>query len=348
MILPQTSSAVLSLMILSLLCLGSWASMFKLAGRWRFELFYFDFAFGLVVAAMIYAFTVGNLGYDGFTFFDDLQHAGKRQWLYGFMAGLLFNLANMLLMGAVSVAGMAVAFPMTMGVAVVLATATGFVSRPAGNSLLVSLGCLLVLTSVLLNAVSYRMSSMQKFEELARAGQVKSTRRPNAVKGILLAVVSGLIMGSFGPLLDKARAPDVGLGPYAIVGLFALGIFLTTPVFNVFFMNLPVAGESLDFGAYFSSKPKQHILGIIAGFIWCTGILASTVAISVPEQLQGGQVQRYLLTQAWPLVAALWGMLLLREMKGSDIRIKVMGLLMLVLYLCGLTMIAMAPLYLKS
>ena len=348
MILPQTSSAVLILMILSLLCLGSWAAMFKLAGRWRFELFYFNFATGLILAAVIYSFTVGNLGYDGFTFLDDLQHAGKRQWLYGFMAGLLFNFANMLLMAAVSVAGMAVAFPMAMGVAVVLSTATGFASRPAGNTLLVGLGCLLLLTSVLLNAVSYRISSTQRFEEYARSGHAKSTRRPNAIKGILLAVISGLIMGSFTPLLDKARTGDLGLGPYSIVGLFAFGIFMTTPVFNVFFMNLPVAGDPVDFGAFFSSKLKQHILGIVAGFIWCTGALAAMVAASVPEQLQGGQVERYVMGQGWPLIAALWGMLVFREFKGSDIRLKVMGVLMLVLYLCGLTMIAMGPLYLKT
>src|ERR1041385_3329288 len=114
MILPQTYPLVLTLLILSFVCLGSWPAMFKMAGKWRFELFYFDFAFGLIVAALIYAFTVGNLGFDGFNFLDDLQHAGKRQWLFGFLAGVIFNFANMLLMGAVSVAGMSIAFPMSM------------------------------------------------------------------------------------------------------------------------------------------------------------------------------------------------------------------------------------------
>jgi len=122
MILPQSYPAVLFLMVLSLLCLGSWASFFKFAGRWRFELFYLDFAIGLLLASVIYAFTVGNLGYDGFNFIDDLQHAGKRQWMYVFIAGLIFNFGNMLLMGAVSVSGLAVAFPMGLGVALLLAT----------------------------------------------------------------------------------------------------------------------------------------------------------------------------------------------------------------------------------
>jgi glucose uptake protein len=332
-------------MILSLLCLGSWASMFKFAGRWRFELFYLDFALGLFVAVLIYAFTVGNLGYDGFNFLDDLQHAGKRQWLYAFLAGLIFNFANMLLMAAVSVAGIAVAFPMTLGVALIVATAAGFVSRPASNMLLVTLGCLLLLTSVALNAVSYRMTKLQRWEEYARSGQAKSTRRPSTVKGIVLAVVSGLLMASFTPLLDSARAGDLGLGPYALAGMFALGMFLTTPVFGVFFMNLPVEGNPVDFTSYFKSKPKQHILGVLGGVIWCTGMLAEMIAASVPEQIQGPQVQRYLMAQAWPLVAALWGMIVLREFKGTDGRQKVMAVLMLVLFLCGLGMIAMGPLY---
>src|SRR5215472_17070660 len=119
MILPQTYDVVL---VLILICLGSWASMFKLAGKWRFELFYFDFAVGLALAAVIFAFTVGNLGFDGFNFLDDLQHAGKRQWLFGLLAGVIFNFANMLLMAAVSVSGLAVAFPMGMGMALLLGT----------------------------------------------------------------------------------------------------------------------------------------------------------------------------------------------------------------------------------
>src|ERR1035441_6828628 len=125
MILPQSYPAVLFLMVLSLLCLGSWASLFKFAGKWRFELFYLDFAIGLLLASVIFAFTLGNIGYDGFNFLDDLQHAGKRQWMYIFIAGLIFNFGNMLLMAAVSVAGLSVAFPMGMGGALLLGSGLG-------------------------------------------------------------------------------------------------------------------------------------------------------------------------------------------------------------------------------
>jgi glucose uptake protein len=332
-------------MILSLLCLGSWAAMFKLAGKWRFELFYFDFAVGLALAALIYAFTVGNLGFDGFSFLDDLQHAGKRQWLFGFLAGVIFNFANMLLMAGVSVAGLSVAFPMSMGVAMLVGTLMSVIARAGANPLLMGVGCLLLFTSVLVNALSYRFLGLQQHEEQARAGQAKSTRRPSSAKGVIISMVSGVLMGSFGPLLEKARAGEVGLGPYALAAMFACGVFLTTPVFNIFFMNLPVEGDPVDLAMFFELNLKQHLLGFFAGMLWFTGVLSAMITGSVPDQIQGDQVSRAILLQAWPLLAALWGILVFRELKGAEGRIKFMSLLMLALFLCGMAMIALAPIY---
>jgi glucose uptake protein len=348
MILPQSYPAVLILMILSLLCLGSWASAFKFAGRWRFEMFYFDFAIGLLVASIIYAFTVGNLGYDGFSFLDDLQHAGKRQWMYGFMAGMIFNLGNMLLMAAVSVMGLSVAFPMTMGIALLVGTGVSFAGRAAGNTLLMGMGCALVFTSFVVSAILYRMMAVARHEALARSGQAKSTKRPNPLKGIILALVGGILIGSFVGLLDKARLGDLGLGAYALSAVFAFGVFFSSFVFNIFFMNLPVEGDPLDFGVYFSGRLKQHILGLVAGVVWLTGILAAMVGTSVPESLQPPPLTRYLLLEAAPVLAALWGILVFREFKGGDVRVKTLGFLMLVLFLCGLVMIGLAPLYLRK
>jgi glucose uptake protein len=156
MLLPQTYAAAMILMVLSMLCLGVWVSALRLAGRWRFEVFYFDFAFGLLIAAVIYAFTMGNLGYDGFNFLDDLQHAGKRQWLFCFAAGMIFNFANILLVAAVSVAGMAAAFPMAMGTALILGTALGFATTRAANTMMLLLGCAMLFTAVVANAIAYR------------------------------------------------------------------------------------------------------------------------------------------------------------------------------------------------
>lgn len=342
MILPQSYPAVLFLMVLSLLCLGSWASAFKFAGKWRFELFYLDFAIGLLLAAVILAFTLGNIGYDGFNFLDDLQHAGKRQWMWGFLAGLIFNLGNMLLIAAVSVSGLAVAFPMGMGLALLLATGLGMAGRPAGNSPLLGLGCLLILTSIVVNAVSYRIMGVARHEALARAGQAKSTRRPSPVKGIILALVAGLFLAGFSPIVEKAREGDLGLGPYALGFIFAAGVFLSSFVFDIFFINLPVEGEPVEFGAYLKGKMKQHLAGLGSGFVCLTGMVLAWVCASVPAAIQGEPALRSLMAQGSPVLAALWGILVFREFKNSDVRVKVLGTLMLVLFVCGLAMIGLA------
>jgi glucose uptake protein len=343
MILPQSYQAVLFLTVLSLLCLGSWASAFKFAGKWRFELFYLDFAIGLLLAAVAFAFTLGNIGYDGFNFLDDLQHAGKHQWVWGFLAGLIFNFGNMLLIAAVSVSGLAVAFPMAMGLALLLASGLGMASRPAANLLLLGLGCLLILTSIVLNAVTYRIMGVATHEALARAGQAKSTRRPSPVKGIILALLAGLFLACFTPLVEKAREGEMGMGPYALGFLFAVGVFLSSFVFDIFFINLPVEGEPVEFGAYLKGKMTQHLAGFGSGFVCFTGMLLAWVCASVPAAIQGEPTLGSILAQGSPVLAALWGILVFREFKNSDVRVKVLGTLMLVLFVCGLAMIGLAP-----
>ncbi|MCX6631799.1 MAG: hypothetical protein NTW28_29675 [Candidatus Solibacter sp.] len=348
MILPQSYPAVLFLMVLSLLCLGSWASFFKFAGKWRFELFYLDFAIGLLLASVIFAFTAGNIGYDGFNILDALQNAGKRQLLYAFLGGMIFNLGNMLLMAAVSVSSLAVAFPMGMGMALLLGTGLGIAGRPAGSALLLGLGCLLILTSILVNAVSYRIMGVAQHEALARAGRAKSTRRPSPLKGILLALMAGLLIGGCIPLVEKARQGDLGLGPYAVGLVFAVAVFLSSFVFDNFFMNLPVEGAPLEFGGYFDGRLKQHLSGLASGFIWYTGMVLAWVCTSVPEAIQGEPMLRFILAQGSPVLAALWGIVVFREFKNSDARVKLMGMLMPALFLCGLAMIGLAPLFLRK
>lgn len=348
MILPQTSSLVLTLMVLSLLFLGAWSSMFKAAGKWRFELFYFDFAFGVLLAAVICSFTWGDLGYDGFSFVDDLQHAGKRQWLFCFLAGVIFNLGNMLLMGAVSIAGISVAFPIAMGIGVMFSAALGILVKSGGNPTLVMLGCALIFTAVVVSAMAYRINAVQKHEQLARAGVAKSTRRPNPVKGIIIAMAGGILMGSIGGMIARAREGEIGLGPYATAALFGGGVFFSSFIFNIFFMNLPVDGQPVDFTAYFKSRPFQHVMGLLGGVLWFSGVVSGMVATQVPEALQPGPMVRLFLSQASPVVAALLGIIVWRELKESDMRVKVLAALMVILFLCGLAMIGLSPMYVRK
>jgi glucose uptake protein len=343
MILPQTYAATLFLMILSMICWGSWANLYKMAGKWRFELFYFDYAIGLLITAVVVALTAGSMGFDGFSLMDDLMHAGRHQWFFGLAGGVVFNLANMLLMAAIAVAGMSVAFPVGIGLALIIGVGLNYLIKPAGNPALLFTGCVLVLVAILVDAFAYDALGKLRHERLARAGKAKSTRRPTSLKGVILALVSGLLMGSFFPLLEKGKEGENGLGPYAIALLFAVGVFLSTFVFNLFFMNLPVEGEPLELTAIFSSRPKQHLMGLAGGAIWCVGGIAAFVAASAPSEVHVGPAISYAMGQGSTLISALWGLLVWKEFADADTKIKSLIAVMLALFAIGLTLIALAP-----
>jgi len=351
MTLPHTYLAALLITILSMLCWGSWANTFKLAGKWRFELFYFDFAIGVMLGALIYAFTLGTLGFDGFLFMDDLMHTGRRQWFDGFMGGVIFNLANMLLVAAISLAGMAVAFPIGIGMALIIGVVWNYAIKPVGNPQLLFFGCAIIVAAIVVDAIAYRALGALKFEQMAKAGKVKSTRKRVSIKGVILSILCGLLMGSFFPLVTMGRASDlggtageIGMGPYAIGVVFALGVLASTPVFNLFFMNLPVQGEPVEIPAYFRGSLKDHLLGWLGGIIWMTGGMANFVASSAPAEVQVGPATSDALGQGATMVSALWGLLVWKEFEGADARIKMFLVLMMFLFVAGLTVVAIAPL----
>ncbi len=342
MILPQTYLAALLVMILSMLCWGSWANTYKVSG-WRFELYYFDFAFGLLAAALLIAMTAGSMGFDGFTFYDDLFHAGKRQWAFGFAGGVVFNLANMLLISAIAVAGMAVAFPIGIGLALIIGVALNYLIKPAGDPRMLFGGCALILAAILVCSAAYRSISNLRHEEEARAGRAKSTRRPGITKGVVLALASGVLMGLFFPLVEKGQEGELGLGPYAIAFVFAVGVFLSTLVFNLFFMNLPIQGEPLELRDYFQGRFKAHLMGWLGGAIWVTGGIAAFTAASA-DAVHIGPAVSYAMGQGATLVSALWGVLVWKEFRGAGAEAKALLALMFVLFALGLALVSVAPL----
>jgi glucose uptake protein len=352
MILPHTYFATLLIVFLSMICWGSWANTQKMAGKWRFELFYFDYAFGVMLTALILAFTFGSLGYDGFSFMDDMLNAAKRLTALGFGAGVIFNLANMLLVAAIAVAGLSVAFPVGIGLALIIGVIWNYIIKPQGNPILLFTGCALVVGAIVVDALAYRGVEAIKQEQRAVAGKAKSTRKKVSLKGVFLSLTSGVLMGSFYPLVVMAKSNewggtggDNGLGPYGIGVVFALGIFVSTFVFNLFFMNLPVEGEPLEIPDYFKGSVKQHMLGLVGGSVWCIGTVANFVGSSAPEEVQVGPAISLALGQGAAMVSALWGLWVWKEFAGADSRIKSLVLVMFVLFLAGLGMVAVAPLY---
>ena len=344
MILPQTHAIALLLMIASVLCWGLWANTFKMGGNWRYELYYFDFAIGLGLAALLLGLTVGNLGFDGFSLEDDLLHAGKRQWLYAFGSGVLFNFGNEMLTGSMSVAGMAAAFPIGIGLALVLGALLNQVNRPGGSAALLVMGCALVIAAIVVASAAYAMMGSARREAEARARAAPGTpRRRVSLKGVFLALIGGLFLGAFYPLTKKAQDPDVGLGPYATVLIFAVGVVLSTCIFNLFFLNLPVQGRPIEIWDYFKVKPKMHLLGMLGGALWCCGAIANFVASAAPAEAQISANVGYAAAQGSALLAALCGIVIWREYKGADMRVKMMNFLVFLFYGGGLALILLAP-----
>ena len=336
MIIPGTYIAALLLTVLTMLCWGSWANTFKLAGKWRFELFYFDYSLGVLVAALVAAFTFGSFG-DELSFRDNMDMAGKTQMAYAFAGGVVFNLANMLLVAAISLAGMAVAFPVAIGLALVIGVCWNYFLNPQGNPWLLAGGVALVVVAIVIDALAYAAHA---------AAQRKGKTRKGGARGLLLCLVSGLLMGSFYPLVAiSMRGEIVGLIPYSASVVFAIGVFLSTFLFNLYFMNLPVEGPTLKIGAYFRGTRRQHLLGLAGGMIWSIGAVSNFVASSAPKAVHVGPAISYAIGQGATLVSALWGLLVWKEFAGASPKVRLRLALMLIFFVLGLALLSLAPLF---
>ncbi len=366
MIIPATYAVALLLMILSMLCWGSWANTFKLAGQWRFELFYLDYSLGVLLAAALAAVTFGSMG-DELSVRDNLSIASRHNMAYALAAGVIFNLANMLLVAAISIAGMAVAFPVGIGLALVIGVIWNYILNPQGNLILLACGVILVMIAIVVDALAYsahertrpalrpvaatpvaasRGSSRSSRSSRSSSVQAAPARRGGA-RGILLSLLSGVLMGSFYPLVEVSKTGDLGLGPYSVAVIFAIGVFVSTFIFNIYFMNLPVEGEPVAFYQYFRGTGRQHLLGILGGMIWCAGAITNFVAASAPKSVQVGPAISYAIGQGATMVSALWGLLVWHEFRGAVPRVRLLLGLMLAFFIGGLALLSLAPLFTK-
>jgi glucose uptake protein len=348
MILPSSYSVILIVLIAGMLSWGTWANTLKAAGRkWRFELYYFDFAVGVVIAATLIALTFGNLGFDGFSFKDDLQLAGKRQDLFAFGAGAIFNLGNMLLLAALSLLGMAIAFPVGMGFALVVGVLWNYALNPGGNGILMFTGAAVVIGAVVSGVVAYRAYTSGPLP-IANSTQSMAKKTGANSIGIALALAGGLMLGSFAPIVQMARTGENGLGPYSCGFIFAVGLLFSTFVYNLFFMNLPVNGEPLEMAEYFRAPLKKHSLGILGGIIWYIGAIASLLASRVEGAASVQPSVGYAFSQTGIIIAAICGLFLWREFADADSKVKTWLGLMLVLLAIGIGLVSsssIAPAY---
>jgi glucose uptake protein len=366
MTIPGSYFLSLILLILGLVCWGSWGNTLKLTGpKWRFELFAYDFAIGVLLAASLAALTFGSLSLDGFTIWDDLRLAGKHQDVYALMGGALFSLANMMLLGAITVTGMAVAFPVCLGTALVTGVAISYAGHAAESPLLAIAGAAAMTAAVVFAAVAWKKhtaiqtaaaqaaaSALSAEQSIAPAktpaktkSKKSSRRKASAAKGLGLGIVGGLLMGAYIPFLDLAKEGENGLGPYTAVLIFAVGAAFSTFVCNLFFMNLPIQGPPLEFSQYLTGTPKEHGLGILGGMIWCTGTVAFLVAGRAEGAALVSPTVTYGIESAAVVIAAIWGLVAWKEFGDAEGTIRLLLGAMLLLLVAGIGVVSMAPVY---
>lgn len=348
---------------ITMLCWGSWGNAQKAAGKtWRFELFYWDYVIGVLLTALAFAFTLGSQGELGRSFLADLQQASGSALCSAFLGGVVFNAANILLVAAIAISGMAVAFPVGIGLALILGVALNYFADQAGDPVLLGAGVLLVALAIIINAKAY--GKLPKPEE---TGASKT-------KGLVLALVCGILMSTFyyfvaaslakvevpaitetleasagasvlkdvtaGNLaLDGAKLQDGKLTPYTANVVFALGIFLSSFLVVTFCQLKPFVGTPVSPLAFFKGSFKEHFWGWIGGAVWAVGMTLNVVASGVASPAIS-----YGLGQGATLVAAIWGVFIWREFREAPKGTGTLLFIMFLSFILGITLIIAAKL----
>jgi len=325
---PQTYAVALSLMFISMLCWGSWANTLKMTPAYRFQLFYWDYVLGLIAGALVWGLTLGSLGSSGHPFFSDLARVHSSQILFAMLGGIIFNAANLLLVAAIDIAGLAVAFPVGIGLALVVGAVSSYLISPSGNPFMLFGGIALVVAAIVFDAIAYRL---------------RESQQPTLSKrGVAISLVAGLLMGSFYPFVSKAMSGTDAPGPYAIALLFALGVAICALPFNFILMRRPLVGEPVSMSGYWRARLSWHFWGLMGGAIWCTGAVFNFVASRA--HIVGPAVS-YSIGQGATMISAAWGVFIWHEFASAPRRSKRFLAWMFVFFLCGLTTIALAPIF---
>jgi len=324
MFVPQTFVAALFMTILSTVCWGSFANTYKLTKNYRFELYYWDYAAGIFLISLVLAFTMGSTPGDNYSFLANLYAASSGNLFYAALGGFIFNVANFLLIAGIGMVGLAIAFPISIGIALVEGVVLSYLIQPKGSAALLGLGVGMAVVAVILIGKAYG--------EMQGKDSAKASR-----KGILVCVVSGILMGTFAPFITRAMTASQALTPYTAAVLFTLGAFLCCFVFNVYMMKNPLEGEPVGLGAYFRVPASYHALGLLGGAIWGLGTVCNFVAASLV-----GVAISYAIGQASPMVAALWGVFVWHEFRGASGRAKIYLVGMFACYVLALILISRA------
>jgi glucose uptake protein len=323
MFTPPSLSIALLMMITSAICWGSWANTYKGVKNYRFELFYWDYAVGIFLVSVVLALTMGSTGHDSSSFLNNVHAADNSNIGNALLGGALFNLANLLLVAAIDMVGLAVAFPISIGIALVVGTVLSYALEPKGNGTLLAMGVACAFIAVLMDGKAY--------SSLAGAGRSVSK------KSIITCVVSGVLMGLWAPFMTHAMTRGNSLGPYSAAVFLTLGALLSCFIWNIYFMKRPLVGEPVSFSGFFKGPVSGHLLGVLGGCIWGAGTVFNLVAGKFT-----GEAISYAIGQSAPMVAALWGVFAWKEFANAGTKAKMYLGLMFVFYALAIFLAARA------
>lgn len=331
MLIIESYTIAVIMCLITMMCWGTWANTQKLATReWPFQLYYWDYAIGVLLFAIFLAFTAGSFGSGGRSFLIDLRQAEGSAMLSALIGGVVFNLANILLVTAIDIAGMAVAFPVGIGLALVIGVITNYIAVPVGNPIVLFIGVALVTAAIIIDAMAYK--------RLPVSGQ-KST-----AKGLIISIIAGIAMGFFYRFVAASMStdfvnPKAGLlTPYTAVVLFSVGLLLSNFVWNTIVMVKPFVGEAVPFKDYFTKgNTRLHFIGILGGIIWSIGMSFSIIASGA-----AGFAISYGLGQGATMVAAFWGVFIWKEFKEAPKGTNNLIAAMFIFFMVGLGFIIAA------
>jgi glucose uptake protein len=326
MFIPTVYAVALSMIIFSMIAWGSWANVLKLCKGWRFELLYWDYVWGILLMTLILGFTLGNTDpASPDSFIRNLRAADGHHILLAFLAGIIFNIGNILVVAAIAIAGMAVAFPIGIGLALVIGSVLNYIITPKGNPLMLFGGVALVCLAIVLDALAYRRHA---------------SNQTVSIKGIVVSVLGGVGIGLFYPLIAKAIKGENHLGPYTVAFVFAIGTLISTIPLNYILMRRPVSGHPVSVRDYFRGSAAWHFWGILGGMFWGVGTIFNFVA-SYAQMV--GPAASYALGQGSTMVGTIWGVFVWGEFKGADKTTRWLVAVMFALFVFGLVCVALAP-----
>ncbi len=319
--------------IITMLGWGSWANTLKMTPKkWEFPLYYWDYSIGLVLTTLLFGFTFGSSGTEGRSFLTDLSQASPEALTSAFIGGVIFNLSNLLIVAAIAVAGLAVAFPVGVGLALVIGVIVNYLKVPEGEPTMLFGGVILVVLAIVINGVA--------------SAKVSKSQGSTPIKGIVLSVLAGIIMGFFYRFVADSMtinfaAPEAGkLTPYSAMFVFTIGIFISSFVFNTWFMYKPISGKAVTFADYFKlGSSKIHLVGILGGFIWCAAMEFNLIASD-----KAGPAISYGLGQGATMIGAAWGVFVWKEFAKAPKGTNKLLAAMFTLFIIGLALIVIARL----